>query len=148
YILTALVLLIYVLIIPFHGTVWKFITTAKWDNIGALNHGFQRLSPFFALQEELYPSVSFSSNSISLVNPFFLLGLSAKSFVRLGSALADYLLLNILLSVLFLWVTIHRVRRIVYESHSISRPVPEEEEEWSPVYERDYDLQFAALSES
>ena len=110
YLLSSAMTFLFVFLLPYHGVIWKYLTTIKWDEFGNRNHGFQYLCPFYTLQEELYPSRQLKGQDSWIPDPF--LSISTGSLQFLGFAQGMYVALSFGSSLLFLLGTVARLRRI------------------------------------
>lgn len=109
------------LAIPFHGSIWNYISLVNWKEGEAINHGFQLFSPFYILRRIIFVS----------------------SRIDRGALLFVFVTLALVVSGVLLLITIVMVRRIA-SGAAIPIPEPEEddEEDLLKSRRRDYEISF------
>lgn len=114
------------LAIPYHGSLWRYLSEVNWVSGMTVNHGLQILSPFYALSRVLYATSRYSREGVL--------------FVYGASALA--------LSGIFLMGTFSRVRMITSGTDGgDSSSFEEDEDDILQLRERDYDISFNLTSQ-
>ncbi len=128
YLVAIVATLVFVLLIPYHGMVWHYITRVRYSSSFSINHGFQYLSPFFSLGELIRPTVT-----------------------KKGSL--DFLWLHLVLSacvsLFFLYAAVLRVGLISSGERSGWDEDDDDEDESHPLLAKDrgYDITFGKTSE-
>ncbi len=122
YLLAALATLFFVLLLPFHGSVWSYVNDARMVDMGVSNHNFQFLSPFFALREEFYPSSSYRDFVLKFYHPYSSDVTNAQGtttsnvLFAINGVFAAYLGVSAIVCAALLFLILYRVRKIAYET--------------------------------
>lgn len=125
YLISVAAVLLIGLIVPYHGTLWFFISNVKWEGVLEYNHGFQFISPFFALNQYIDTSVGLRTSR--------------------ENVLGIFVVFSMVLSFIFLWGTVQSIQRIS-EGRTAER-VEDENDPFDPYQERNYDLSFDLTSQ-
>jgi len=149
YFLAAIMVLLYGFLLPFHGTIWSYLGTMKWEGVNQFNHGFQYLSPYVALREEIGVSRMKSSGALSIafVNLAPLFSSGAPPTIRLNLGPLWHLALSGSVSLLFFLLSAWRVKRIALGEDSTERIEEEWEEEEEDSRLREYNVILHGASE-
>ncbi|HOL95232.1 MAG TPA: ABC transporter permease [bacterium] len=128
YLIAVALTVFWALLLPFHGSVWYFISQVSWKDDLSINHSFQYLSPFFALDQLLTGRGTLWSRELTL---------------------GIFLLQAVGFSVLLVALTTRMVRQISAGAGFGARGEKTEEKEgMRPIpRERDYAITFHATSE-
>lgn len=129
YLIAVALTVTWALLLPYHGSVWFFISEVSWKDDPTINHYFQYLSPFFTLNQ--------------------LLG-GPGTFRRREFALLVFILLSAGASVVLLALTMRMVRLISVGAGFGSRGEEGDRGPESEAFiprERDYAITFQATSE-
>lgn len=148
YLITVLMVLIYGFILPYHGTIWHFLTTMRWEGVSYNNHGFHYLSHYYALIDEnlAVTDPQYVQKTIPFPNIKVLWDASVPLTTRIPFGPVLHYLLSAFICVFFIRLSVLRVRKIALgEAHLV--PVEEEEEELPEFHERDYDITFENTSD-
>lgn len=146
YLLSIAAMLLIALFLPYHGSIWHYISTLRWQGVGTLNHDLQYLSPFFVLSELIYPTTQFAQTKITLDNPFAGLGLGGPGIV-LNKVQTMFMVVTSAVTLGFLTLATLRVHRLTLGNESLPS-LPEEEleeeddEDEFGLMDRDYMISF------
>lgn len=109
------------LAIPYHGSLWTYISEVRWIGGMSVNHSLQILSPFHVLSQILSPASRFSREGFLLVYVVIMLGISG----------------------ILLMATFSRMKRIAFREETGNSMVDSEEGNgFLDIRERDYDISF------
>lgn len=151
YLIAAAAVFFYTILLPFHGSVWRYITTVNYKGMYLYNHGFQFMSPFFALREVVYPTNIYQTHSggypgnLVFFSSFF--ETITTGSLEISFVLSIHLWLQVLIGMILMGIILKRVRTIAYASRSETKHSESEEDILENTYERDYELSFDSVSE-
>ncbi len=150
YLITAGVVFFLYFLLPFHGSVWEFLSSLKWQDVTAKNHGFHYISPFVALYDALFPASGSQPALIEIPDPRSLFSWKPLLRLRIGFAQFYYFTYSLCLGFLMLRLSIRQVRRVVRGDTGEWREqfpsIDENHESTNPLCNRDYFLTFESNS--
>ncbi len=151
YLIAAFITLLVFFLFPYHGTLWKYVNTLKWEGIKSYNHGFHVLSPFYALYEGLFPSSATKPITLSLPVPQHLFSGNSLISIRIGYPSLLYIFYSLMLGIVSYILAVKQIRRIVLGAgqrwKKQSFPYLYKENELDvKVYERKYEITFDQTS--
>lgn len=110
YLISAGLLLFLAFIIPYHGSIWKYMDSFRWYDESVYNHGFQLMSPFFALRNE-FNAVQEYQNIPSFI-PDIAGSIQHGELRFLNYTTGTYVFLSLLLSASFITGASFQIRRL------------------------------------
>ncbi len=81
YLVAVLMTVVLCLVIPFHGSLWRYITVVKWVEGGSINHGLEFLSPFYILRSLIYTPAGVARSTYIFIYLFITLALSGMMMI-------------------------------------------------------------------
>lgn len=110
YLISAGLLLFFSFVIPYHGSIWKYMDSFRWYDTSDYNHGFQVISPFFALRNELNPLPE-NQGQLSII-PDFIRLIRTGEMHFFSYTLGTYIITSFLIITGFLWGASTQIRRL------------------------------------
>ncbi len=110
YLVSAGMILLAAFLLPYHGSIWKYMDSFRWYDDTGFNHGLQYLSPFFSLRNEFNPLRGLRGAESIL--PDFIHYLRSGELRFFSYAMGAYIISSIGLSGLFLWGAVWQIRRL------------------------------------
>ena len=121
---TAMTFLL-VLFVPYHGSVWNYLSQMKWEIGRGINHGFEYLSPFYILENIFYATSRASRESILFI----------------------YIVSSVTVSGVLLIAAMGMVHRIASGAAAARGYESEDDEDSTDLRVRDYSITFRETSQ-
>lgn len=125
YLVAAGLAIVLSLIIPYHGSLWNYISEVSWKQDRMINHGFQMLSPFYVLRRVIFTS----------------------SPMARGHMLLIYMTWSAAAGAIMLTATYFMVRFIASGAATRAAAYDGEEEDFQNIRDRDYAITFDTTSQ-
>ena len=81
YLIAVLMTVVLCLVIPFHGSLWRYITIVKWVEGESINHGLEFLSPFFIIRNMIYTPAGITRGTYLFIYMFSTMALSGMMLI-------------------------------------------------------------------
>ncbi len=149
YLLAIGITFLFFFLLPFHGSIWKYICTLSWKDNSVINHDFQYISPFYALQKEMFLTQGVKLYNFNIPNPQDLFSGKPLITMTIGYSGLFYLIYSLVFGIGLIYLSVLRVRYIVLgTAGEISEKPSEFEEEVleNDRDERNYLITFDATS--
>lgn len=110
YLLSAGLLLFLAFILPYHGSIWKYMDTFRWYDESSFNHGLQLMSPFFALRNEFNTLTEYQN--INSIVPDIVGSIQHNELRFLNFTTGSYVFFSLLISAGFIMGASLQIRRL------------------------------------
>ena len=155
YLITLVMVAGLIFFIPYHGTIWHYLTTLRWEGLSTMNHGIHWFSPLYVLSEVIFPTAGAQQQQVTFIAPWSFFTAEGATRLSVPNSLAGFTFYALAGTVVFLGLSHLRLWQIARgDAWFPPKQSDEEEQDETPpgqpdleaIYQRHAEVSFQSTS--